>query len=241
MEDGNMHKGHRQKVKQRYLANGLAGEPAHNVLELLLFYAIPYKDTNPIAHALIDRFGSLSGVLRASVPELASVKGMGENAAILLHLVLDVYQAYTDDLLGACPVIETADEMVAYMRPKFINSVSEKVYVLCFGANSKLLAARQVAQGDVVGARINVREIASVVLETKAQNVVLMHNHPNGIAAPSTEDVNTTRALYAFLKPLNVRLIDHVIVTEDSYFTMADKSRFAHLFYGLEPLYEEDQ
>ena len=236
MDNGNVHKGHRQKVRQRYLANGLEGEPAHNVLELLLFYAIPYKDTNPIAHALIDRFGSLSGVFRAGVPELASVKGMGENAAILLHLVLDVYQAYADDLLQTSEQLETAQEIVAYMRPRFINTVDEKVYVLCFGANGKLLAVRKVAQGDLTGARLDVRAIAAIVLETNAQNVVLLHNHPNGIASPSGEDIETTKQLYAFLDTMHAHLVNHIIVTEDSYFSMADKARFVHLFYGTEPL-----
>ena len=236
MNNGNVHKGHRQKVRQRYLANGLEGEPAHNVLELLLFYAIPYKDTNPIAHALIDRFGSLSGVLRAGVPELASVKGMGENAAILLHLVLDVYKAYADDLLQTGDTMETAEEIVAYMRPKFINSADEKVYVLCFGANGKLLAVRKVAQGDLVGARIDMRAIAAIVLETNAQDVVLLHNHPNGIASPSGEDIETTKQLYVFLNTMHAHLVNHIIVTENGYYSMADKARFVHLFYGMEPL-----
>ena len=238
MNNGNVHKGHRQKVRQRYLANGLEGEPAHNVLELLLFYAIPYKDTNPIAHALIDRFGSLSGVLRAGVPELASVKGMGENAAILLHLVLDVYKAYADDLLQTGDTMETAEEIVAYMRPKFINSADEKVYVLCFGANGKLLAVRKVAQGDLVGARIDMRAIAAIVLETNAQDVVLRHNHPNGVASPSGDDIETTKQLYAFLNTMHAHLVNHIIVTENGYYSMADKSRFVHLFYGTDPLVE---
>lgn len=236
MDNGNVHKGHRQKVRQRYLANGLEGEPAHNVLELLLFYAIPYKDTNPIAHALIDRFGSLSGVLRASIPELSSVKGMGENAAILLHLVLDVYKAYADDLLQSADTLETAEQMVNFMRPRFINTVDEKVYVLCFGANGKLLAVRKVAQGDLVGARFDMRVIAAVVLETNAQNVVLLHNHPNGIASPSGSDIETTKQLYAFLDTMHAHLVNHIIVTEDGYYSMADKTRFVHLFYGTEPL-----
>ena len=236
MDNSNIHKGHRQKVRQRYVANGLEGEPAHNVLELLLFYAIPYKDTNPIAHALIDRFGSLSGVLRASIPELSSVKGMGENAAILLHLVLDVYKAYADDLQQSADTLETAEEIVDFMRPKFIDTADEKVYVLCFGANGKLLAVRKVAQGDLSGAKVDVRAIAAIVLETHAQKVVLLHNHPNGIASPSADDIETTRQLYSFLNTMQVHLANHIIVTEESYFSMADKARFVHLFYGMDPL-----
>jgi DNA repair protein RadC len=232
----NIHKGHRQKVKQRFLANGLAGESDHNILELLLFYAIPYKDTNPIAHALIDRFGSLSGVLRASPAELQSVKGVTENAAVLLRLVLPVYEAYIDDLLRRPTLPETTAEIVEFMRPKFIGSVSEKAYLLCLGANHRLLGVRKISDGGLTDVTVDLRSLAAVVLETKAQDVILIHNHPNGIAAPSADDVAATREIFAFLEKLNVRLVNHIILSEDGYCSMIDKLKFVHLFHAAEPL-----
>ena len=232
MEDGNIHKGHRQKVKQRFLANGLAGESPHHVLELLLFYAIPHRDTNPVAHALIDRFGSLSGVLRADVAELKTVPGIGENAATLLHLILPIYEAYVDDLLRTCPVVESVQELVDYMRPKFIGATVEKVYLICIGENRRLLAARKLNEGDICSCGVDFRVLASIVLETKAQNVVLMHNHPNGIALPSSDDIALTTQTSSFLRSLNVHLLNHIIVSEEHACSMADMARFAHLFYG---------
>ena len=230
MADENIHKGHRQKVKQRFWANGLAGESAHNILELLLFFGIPYKDTNPIAHALIDRFGSLSGVLRASKAELQSVPGMTENAATLLRLVIPVYEAYIDDLLQSPTIPETTAQVVEFMRPKFIGDAAEKVYLLCLGANHKLLGIRKLGNGGLSDVMLDLRALTAAVLETKAQDVILIHNHPNGIAAPSASDVAATREILAFLEKLNVRLLNHIILSEDDYCSMIDKMKFVNLF-----------
>ena len=226
MADENIHKGHRKKLKNRVLAGGLAGEAPHTILELLLFYGIPYKDTNPIAHELLDRFGSLSGVLRAGVEELKSVKGMTENAALLLHLILPVYAAYEDDLLHTPILPETTAQIVEFMRPKLIGSTTEKAYLICIGANGKILGLRKICEGD----------LSSAALDLRAQDAILLHNHPNGIAAPSLQDVEATKQVFSFLEQMKVRLLNHIILTEDDYCSMVDKLKFTHLFYGIQPL-----
>ncbi|MBQ4365892.1 MAG: RadC family protein [Clostridia bacterium] len=237
MTDGNIHKGHRQKLKNRVLAGGLAGEAPHTILELLLFYGIPRKDTNPIAHELLDRFGSLSGVLRAGVEELKSVQGMTENAALLLHLILPVYAAYEEDLRRMPTLPESAAQIVDFMRPKLIGSTTEKAYLLCIGGNGKLLGLRKICEGDLSSAAIDLRALAAAVLETKAQDAILVHNHPNGVAAPSLQDIDATKQIVSFLDQMKVRLVNHIILSENDYCSMADKKNFVHLFYGMEPLY----
>lgn len=237
MADGNIHKGHRQKLRNRVLANGLAGEAPHTILELLLFYGIPRKDTNPIAHELLDRFGSLSGVLRAGVEELKSVQGMTENAALLLHLILPVYAAYEEDLRRMPTLPESAAQIVDFMRPKLIGSTTEKAYLLCIGGNGKLLGLRKICEGDLSSAAIDLRALAAAVLETKAQDAILVHNHPNGVAAPSLQDIDATKQIVSFLDQMKVRLVNHIILSENDYCSMADKKNFVHLFYGMEPLY----
>ena len=237
MTDGKIHKGHRQKLKNRVLAGGLAGEAPHTILELLLFYGIPRKDTNPIAHELLDRFGSLSGVLRAGVEELKSVQGMTENAALLLHLILPVYAAYEEDLRRMPTLPESAAQIVDFMRPKLIGSTTEKAYLLCIGGNGKLLGLRKICEGDLSSAAIDLRALAAAVLETKAQDAILVHNHPNGVAAPSLQDIDATKQIVSFLDQMKVRLVNHIILSENDYCSMADKKNFVHLFYGMEPLY----
>lgn len=235
-QENNIHKGHRQKVKNRYIEAGFDGMADHNILELLLFFGIPYKDTNPIAHELIETFGSFSGVLRASIPELKSVRGMTENAACLLNMILPVYARYHADANAERPMLMTTNEIVDYMRPKFLDTNNERAYVLCFDHNHYLIAVRKLSDGDIYSTLFDMRKLACAVLETKATGVVLVHNHPNGISLPSTDDVTQTKSAYEFLQSLKVSLMDHIIISREGHCSMISLPKFAHLFYGLDPL-----
>ena len=235
-EKKNIHKGHRQKVRESYYKSGLDGEPDHRILEFLLFFGIPYKDTNVIAHELIEKFGSFSGVLKASVEELKGVKGMTENAACLISLILPVYKRYADDILSKKPVLTTTEEIVEFIRPKFIGAADEKIFLLCFDSNHSLLTVRLLSEGDISSASFDMRSLASAVLETKAQSAILVHNHPNGIALPSVDDVETTKTVYNFLQTIKVTLLNHIIISDVGHCSMIDFPKFAHIFYGLNPI-----
>ena len=236
-QETNIHKGHRQKVKRRYIETGLEGMADHNILELLLFFGIPYKDTNPIAHELMETFGSFSGVLKASIPELKSVKGMTENAACLLNMILPVYTRYYADSIAERPTLLSVDEMINYMRPKFLDTSNERAYAMCFDCNHCLIAVRKLSDGDVNSTLFDMRKLATAVLETKAAGVVLVHNHPNGIALPSAADIEQTKNAYDFLQSLKVTLMDHIILSPDGgKCSMVSTIKFAHLFYGLDSL-----
>ena len=236
-QEKNIHKGHRQKVKERYIKTGFEGMADHNILELLLFFGIPYKDTNPIAHELMNTFGSFSGVLKASVSELKSVKGMTENAACLLNMLLPVYARYAADIAHEKPTLLTTQEVVDYMRPRFLDTNNERAYALCFDHNHTLIAARRLSDGDVNSTLLDMRKLAAAVLETKASGVILVHNHPNGISLPSNGDVEQTKNAYEFLQRLKVSLMDHIIISEVGHCSMITIPKFAHLFCGLDPLF----
>lgn len=235
-QENNIHKGHRQKVKKRYIEAGFEGMADHNVLELLLFFGIPYKDTNPIAHELMETFGNFSGVLKASIPELKSVKGMTENAACLLNMILPVYARYFADTVAERPTLMTTQEIVDYMRPKFLDTSNERAYVMCFDHNHYLIAVRKLSDGDIYSTLFDMRKLAVAVLETKATGVVLVHNHPSGISLPSSDDVTQTKNAYEFLQSLKVSLMDHIIISREGHCSMISLPKFAHLFYGLDPL-----
>lgn len=235
-KENNIHKGHRQKVKKRYIEAGFEGMADHNILELLLFFGIPYKDTNPIAHELIETFGSFSGVLKASVSELKSVKGMTENAACLLNMILPVYARYYADSTAERPIFESTKEIVDYMRPKFLDTNNERAYVMCFDHNNYLVAVRRLSDGDVYSTLFDMRKLAAAVLETKATGVILVHNHPSGISIPSSGDVAQTKNAYELLQSLKVSLLDHIIISQEGHGSMISMPKFAHLFYGLDPL-----
>lgn len=241
MSDGanNVHKGHRQKVKQRYYESGLCGMADHNVLEMFLFFGIPYKDTNVIAHALMDKFGSFSGVLRADRRDLADVGGMTDNAACLLSMLLPVFGRYCEDISTKRPQLTDIKEIVDFIRPKFVDAANERVYLLCFGNNHTLISARLVNEGDVGSVLVDYRNIAAAVLETKATSAVLVHNHPNSIALPSPNDLAATKQVFSFLKTMKVALHDHLIIAGSEFCSMATTPRFAHIFYGTDPLFGE--
>jgi len=216
-----VHAGHRQRVKERFLKEGLDNFSDIQVLELLLFYAIPQKDTNPIAHALLERFGSLPQVMEASVEELEKVPGVGHNAALLLSLAPAVGRYYMVQRARKATILNTIEACGDYLKSFFIGRRTEVVYLLCLDAKCKVLACREVGEGSVNSASVPIRRIVEMALAANATTVVLAHNHPSGFAFPSKEDVATTRRVAAALSVVDIALADHIIVADDDYVSLA--------------------
>ena len=215
-----IHDGHRQRLKERFLRGGLDNFTDVQVLELALFYCIPRKDTNPIAHALLDHFGSLSQVLEASVEELQKVPGIGENTAIYLTMLTQVGRYYLVDRSQREVILPTIDKCGAYLVPHFFGRSVETVFLLCLDAKCKVLCCREIGQGSVNSAGISIRKIVEVALGANATTVVLAHNHPSGLAVPSAEDIQTTRRVAAALRAVEVHLADHIVVADGDYVSM---------------------
>ena len=215
-----IHDGHRQRLKERFLRGGLDNFTDVQVLELALFYCIPRKDTNPIAHALLDHFGSLSQVLEASVEELQKVPGIGENTAIFLSMLTQVGRYYLVDRSQREVILPTIDKCGAYLVPHFFGRSVETVFLLCLDAKCKVLCCREIGQGSVNSAGISIRKIVEVALGANATTVVLAHNHPSGLALPSAEDIQTTRRVAAALRAVEIHLADHIVVADGDYVSM---------------------
>lgn len=229
-----IHDGHRQRMKDRFRREGLDHFEEHQVLELLLFYCIPRKDTNPIAHALIERFGSLSQVLEAPAEELAKVPGMGDSAATFLNLTTAVGRYYLVNRSMQNVILPTIEKCGEYLVPFFYGRRNETVYLLCLDAKCKVLCCREVGEGSVNSANISVRKIVEVALGANATTVVLAHNHPSGLALPSGEDVQTTRRIAAALAAVEIGLADHIVVADDDFVSLAQSG-----YYRLEECYAE--
>ena len=215
-----MHEGHRQRMKERFLEEGLDHFSDVQVLEILLFYAIPRKDTNPLAHQLLDRFGALPQVLEATVEELEKIPGITRNAAILLKLVTEVGRYYLVNRSTQNTVLETITQCGEYLKPFFFGRRNESVYLLCLDAKCKVLSCREVGEGSVNSANVPIRRIVEMALASNATSVVLAHNHPSGVAVPSEEDVHTTRRVATALSTVDIRLVDHIVVAEDDFVSM---------------------
>ena len=209
-----IHTGHRKRVKTEFQVRGVAGWPDHRILELLLFYAIPQGDVNPLAHELVDRFGSLDRVLDALPEELMKVKGMGEHSITLLKLIPAVMGRYLEERTGPGQIIHTVEEAGNVLAPYFYGLRNEMVYVLCLDAKERLLGAKKLSEGNLSNSDVTIRRAAEECMALQASFCYLAHNHVSGIALPSPEDVNTTDVVRAALAPRGVRLVDHLVFVD---------------------------
>lgn len=216
----NFHAGHRQRVKGEFLARGLEGMPDHKVLELLLFFAKPQGDVNPLAHALMERFGSLSGVFHATYDQLLEVKGVGENTATLIKLIPAIGGRYLQDRTDLSQVFRESWQFRELLAPYFFGARNELVYLVCLDGKGKLIACRRLGEGVADAATITTRKVMEVALECNSSMVVLAHNHISGLALPSAEDIQTTKQLMASLEQVGIELYDHFIVVDGDMVSM---------------------
>lgn len=216
------HDGHRERMRQRFLREGLMHFEDHNILELLLFYALPRRDTNLLAHQLMETFGSLDAVFDAPPEALTQINGIGENAAVLIHLVPEIARRYGMAKEGAATVLRDADAAGRFLLPRFSGVRTEQVYLVCLDARFKVLDCRCMASGGASSAVFDLRRIVEVALNRNAAGVILAHNHTNGIALPSKEDEDVTLRLRDALSAVSVKLVDHIVVAEDDYVSMSD-------------------
>lgn len=222
-----IHDGHREKMRSRFLKTGLEGFADHESLELLLYYAIPRRDTNPIAHALMERYGSLSAVLSAPVEDLQKVEGIGESAAILVHLVALLNQRARLNEAERDIILNSTAKACQYLLELYRNERNEVVYALFMDRKGKLLRCRRLSEGGVSGASLNLRGLVETAMLTGASGVVLSHNHPSGVALPSQADYTATDQARQTLSSIGVDLLDHIIVADRDCVSMADSGYFA--------------
>lgn len=216
-----IHAGHRARMREKFLADGGAHFEEHEILEMLLFSVIPRKDTNETAHRLIEAFGSLEKVLDASPEELCTVDGIRENTAVFLALVRETAKRYATAKLtlpeDPSPVFDTPEKIVSFLRPKYFGVNVERAYLLLFDNGMHLLDCRHLGDGEVSSILFSVRQIAEHAYRKRAARVVLAHNHPDGIAVPSGEDLNLTRQVAKALQLLEIPLLEHFIFSKYGY------------------------
>ncbi|MCL2494275.1 MAG: DNA repair protein RadC [Oscillospiraceae bacterium] len=225
-----MHEGHRQRVRERFLSAGLDSFPPHNVLELLLFYSIPQGDTNETAHRLIEHFGSLVNVLDAAPEELCKVKGVGEKSATLIALTAQVARRYLAEQGGEKLSFHSSQEFQRFVISKFLGLKNEATYLFCLDNNARLLHYQQVSLGTKYAVNLDNRTLLETAFHHSATQVVLAHNHPNGMEAPSPADVKLTENAAKLYREVGIKLVDHLIVANGDCFSMAGHRRFMRIF-----------
>ncbi|TYQ18252.1 UNVERIFIED_CONTAM: DNA repair protein RadC [Acetivibrio alkalicellulosi] len=218
-----MHEGHRMRLKNRFLKEGLDGFESHQILELLLFFSIPRRDTNEIAHRLIEKFGSLSGVFEADPKELAKIQGIGETSAFLLSLIPQLSRRYASDRWRDKPELNSSIKAGEYAVSLFTGRKYEVFYVICLDAQNRVNYAQIVNEGTINEAAVYPRNIVETALLHKANSVILAHNHPGGSLNPSRGDMEATKAIKRALEAISIKVVDHIIVCGEKYVSFAER------------------
>ena len=221
-----IHEGHRLRLKSRFIENGLDSFEDHNALELLLFYTQPRRDTNQIAHRLIDRFGTFDAVFDATIDELKQVEGIGENAAIFLKLIIAANRRYMISKNKGGQILNSTEKAGKFLVPRFYGERDEVVYMVCLDAKHKAINCKLLFRGSVDTASINVRKVVENALAYNSMSAILAHNHISGVALPSEEDKDTTLRVIEALRAVDVKLTDHIIVADGDFVSMADNGFF---------------
>lgn len=216
-----IHDDHRKRMKEKFHQHGLQSFADHEVLELLLYYAIPRVDTNDTAHYLLERFGSLEQVVHAPIEELMKVKGVGENAALFLTLIPAAYQRIAQSE-KVDTILNSVEKSGHYFMHLLQEERREVIYMACLDQKCKVISCHKLAEGDVNVAPLSIRQAAERALTANASMVQLAHNHPSGIALPSEEDIYVTRMIKDILYPLNIQLIDHIVVADGDFVSMRE-------------------
>lgn len=224
-DEKNIHQGHRQRMHERVQAQGFDSLAEHEALEYLLYFTIARGDTNALAHALIHRFGSLSGVLGASEEELCTVRGIGPASARLLHLLPEISRYY----LGSCVekelAIKSTEQMGRFLQARFVGVQHERVLLVALDKQSRVRGTFWLKDGGRTAVSLEIKDVVEAAIRGGTDTVVLCHNHPNGLAFPSREDLLATENIVRALGMLKITLRDHIILTEQEYFSMREENR----------------
>ena len=217
-------KGHRDRLRDRYLKEGMDSLQDYEVLELLLQFAIPYRDTKGEAKQLIDHFGSLPEVLDASYDEIldANIPRVKDVAATLITLVKGAENRYHKSKGRELTHIRSTLDAGKVCCSMYHNQSDESVRILCLNARGKIVKREEIAKGDVNAVHFPVRKIMETAVLSKAVSVILTHNHPGGTLSPSREDLDATEAAKAALGTIGVRLLDHLIVSGEDYYSLRE-------------------
>lgn len=218
-------------MKQKFLQNGFDHDaPPHEVLEMLLFFCVQRKDTNQLAHQLINKYGTLCAVLDAPVNELIQFEGITENNVVLLKMIMPVARFYNYEKRNQSISFNNHDEIGDFLMGQFEGFVDEHFCVLALGSNGDMLRFKCIADGDPASVGVSTRDLIKMAIDTGCSSMVIAHNHPSGVALPSAPDVELTKMIAAALSHVNVRLIDHIIVTDGDYVSMAQSERYHDIF-----------
>ena len=225
-KEKSIHEGHRERLRQRYEQNGVEGFSDHELLELILGYTISRKDTNPIGHELINRFGDLRGVLEADAEDLMAVKGVGDSTAFLLNFLSGVARRYYEQSGNDALRLFNSQRLIDFFATRFVGSKVECLYAAFLDENCKLILCEKQFEGSITSVEIHYKKILKAAQRCGCTYVAIAHNHFTD-TIPSSQDVNSTAILRQKLEQVGLELLDHIIIRGNSGLSMKESGHFA--------------
>ncbi|MCL2856028.1 MAG: DNA repair protein RadC [Defluviitaleaceae bacterium] len=218
----NPNKGHRMRLRERFIKAGLEAFAPHEVLELLLFYAIPQRDTKPLAKRMIDEFGGLPAIFETDPTTLMQRTGVTENVAVYLSMMSQLFGRYHREKYPKTIKFINSYEMKEYAKVLFIGKTVECFYLICLDNAHNMRACELIAEGDIDQVELHPRKIVERATAHRATNLILAHNHPSGQAHVTRADLVTTANLVDIFRPFNIRIVDHIIIAGDAAISLAE-------------------
>lgn len=223
------HANHRKRVRDAFRLTGADDMPDRSLLELILFYSVPRKDTNALAGELLKKYGSLRAVFDAPYEELMEIDGLGESSALLLTVIPGISRRYGGMHYSGTAIFEPG-EAIEYIGGLFKDKEKEEFYIICLDALGRPVLCERLARGDTECVEVDKRAILETAFKADADSVILAHNHPFGEAAPSQNDTELTKEAARLLAETGIKLKDHIICGKDGSISLASTAKFKDLF-----------
>lgn len=222
--------GHRKRLRERYEKRGLESLQNYEIIELLLTFSLPYRDTKPIAKELINKFGSIKGIFDASPSDLKSIPYIKDKTVALITFIKEISALYRKEMAQEIPVSVNIQELAGYCIERFGNNKDEELHVIYLDSKSSIIkedlsfpAKELYFKGTADKAPVYPRKIMEEAIKLKANALIIVHNHPDGRIEPSKDDINLTKALDIATKSLGISLYDHLVVTSNAYLSFREK------------------
>lgn len=216
--------GHRERIREKYLKGGYKGFLDYELLELLLTFAIKRRDVKPIAKRLLERFSTIENVIKADHSSLKEIKGIGNFTCILLNLIGDISTKIYENKLEKKDLISVGNKeiLLAYLRGSIGFNSAEQFVVLFLDTQNRIIETMTLFSGTLDRSIVYPREIIKYIIKYEAKSVVFAHNHPSGVSRPSQSDIDITKKLFTGLKEFDIKLIDHIIITKNDYYSFLE-------------------
>lgn len=228
--DGDLHEKHRERMRDRVLRDGIEGLEDHEALEVYLYNSRPRVNTNDMAHKLIRRFGTLSGVFDADYGALLKAEGVGPQTAFHIHTLTGHYRKYLQSRTGKGVVLDSVEKLGDYLHGYFKGRVSEAAYMLTLDSRYRKLLCVKLAEGSFGCVDIPPSKVIDIISRRKCNYAVLAHNHTSDIALASSDDIETTKNIHTILQCCDIKLLDHIIFEESDYISMKQSVHYSYIW-----------